>query len=209
MGNGNGLRAGLVGAAGAAAPAEFREVPAAPPLPPNPLEGVELDRSPKLGRPPKLLFDGRVAADGVDEFAPVAGEPNAADETDGDEAEVDLEDAPPNGLRDVVPSEGRASAVERAAVDGRVTLLFPPPHAGRLAGASFSFDASVSLVEDCDVLFEAAAVRLFVGWPKASAVRSPDRSFRLGPLPRLVLDVALDAVRWTRLAAVEFSPCEC
>lgn len=72
-----------------------------------------------------------------------------------------------------MPSDGRASAVERLeavrdrllvpAVEGSVLLLFPPPHAGRSVGASFSLAASVSLVDDSCVSVEAFAFDRLVG----------------------------------------------
>lgn len=210
MGNGNGLLAGLVVAAGAVAAAEDREEAAALPELPNPLVASEFERSPKLGRPPKLLFDGRLVADEFAELDPVADDPNGVDETDGAEVEPDREDAPPNGSREDVPSDGRASAVDRdeadrlvaAAFNGRELLLLPPPHAGRSVGASFSFDASVSLVDGSCTSAAARAVRLFVACPKEAAVALLAlvallaELFRRRPLLRLLfLDAVVDAVR--------------
>ena len=175
-GNGNGLLVGLVGAAGVVAAAELREEEGVPADPANPLEAALLERSPKLGLPPKFLLDGRPVVGEVAELELVARDPNAVDDTGGAVVELDLAEGPPNGAWDEVPSAGRASAVERLdavreesgrpivpAVDGRVLLLFPLPHAGRSVGASFSFAASVPLVDDSCASVEAFAGRLFVG----------------------------------------------
>jgi hypothetical protein len=91
LGSGNGLRAGFAGAVGVVAAAELREEDAALLEPANPLVPM-LERSPKLGRPPKFLLDGRLVEGEVAELDPVAEEPNAVDDTDGAAVEPDRAD---------------------------------------------------------------------------------------------------------------------
>ena len=126
LGSGNGLRFGLAGAAGVVEAAEVAEVAddaAALPDVPSALEPVELDRlpnpEPPNPEPPLKLLVGGLDLAGGCEPGRVDGVPNEADEAGGDDVAPDLEDAPPNEPRDVVPSEGRPSAVDRPMPDGQ------------------------------------------------------------------------------------------
>lgn len=163
LGSGNGLRFGLAGAAGVVEAAEVAEVAddaAALPDVPSALEPVELDRlpnpEPPNPEPPLKLLVGGLDLAGGCEPGRVDGVPNEADEAGGDDVAPDLEDAPPNEPRDVVPSEGRPSAVDRPmpgrpeeeATDGRELFEVPPVHGGRFVGARVSLGPTVESVDD-------------------------------------------------------------
>lgn len=125
------------------------EVPALPAVP-SALDLVELGRLPNPEPPLKLLAEELGVEEGC-EPGRVDGDPNDVDETGGDDVAPDLEDAPPNDPRDVVPSEGRPSAVDRPtperpdeeATDGRELPEVPPVHGGRFVGARVSLEAAV------------------------------------------------------------------
>jgi hypothetical protein len=172
LGSGNGLGFEVEGGRDAAR--EDAELLA----PPKRLIAFEFDWTPKLERPPELpavgLSKGFVeGADGCDP-APVESEPNAVGEIEG---ELALVFRPPNPFREVAPSEGLASAVERLdPVDKACRLLeFPPPfQAGRLVGASVSFDElAADRALDPEKLVGVAAVRPVVGCPNEVSAKFP------------------------------------